>query len=114
MNLTSSETTSKGKWYAAHLLAVGPIAVFGLLTYVMLVHGRTGHVPALTPLITWVGTFAVPATFAFWIWMLRDHFRVPRYARTPGWSVALIFLNWGAAFAYFLWVWRSSHVPHAA
>ena len=114
MNVTAREPTSNSRWYLAHLLAVGPIVVLGLLTYVLLLHGRTGQVPSLTPLITWVGSFAVPATFVFWLWMLLDHFGVPRNARTPGWSVALIVLNWGAAFAYFLWVWRGRHVPHAA
>jgi hypothetical protein len=46
--------------------------------------------------------------------MLRDNFGIPRGVRTAAWSAALIALNWGAALAYFIWVWRRRNVQDAA
>jgi len=98
VSLPASDPTSKITWHVAHLLSIGPIVVLGLFAYVAFAYDRTGHVLPPSQAISWIGRLAIPATFAFWIWMLRDHFRAPRNARAAGWSVALIALSWGAAF----------------
>jgi hypothetical protein len=114
VSVTSKRSTSKTKWYLAHLLAIGPILNFGLFVYVAIARARTGHVPSPTPLIASIVRLGVPTTLALWIWMLRDNFGIPRGVRTAAWSAALIALNWGAALAYFIWVWRRRNVQDAA
>lgn len=60
VSVTSKRSTSKTKWYLAHLLAIGPILNFGLFVHVAIARARTGHVPSPTPLIASIVRLGVP------------------------------------------------------
>jgi hypothetical protein len=105
-------------WYPYHafaylallLLAVG---VIGLTFVAVNLNDRDAiraffaslapHFPVVAPFLA----ICVLSALILWVAMLRNHLRLaePRSA----WTAWLILGNWGAAIAYFFFVWRPSH-----
>jgi len=66
------------------------------------------YITKLTKIEQYAPVLVLP-TFAFWIAMLRDYFLIRRDSAAGYWRWVLIIFNWGAAFIYFIKVWRPAH-----
>jgi len=63
------------------------------------------HFSTVAPILA----IALIGTLILWVAMFRHHLRQPQ-PRSVAWTALLIFLNWGAAIAYFFLVWRPTHL----
>src|SRR5262245_16601316 len=116
-----NERHQKFDWYltvtlasiTALLLCVG--LVFNILA---LIYGddfmRDPPAVHSIQLLGFAAMVSVLSVFWFWFRMLNDYFRNRPDKHAVGWGWALFMLSFGAALAYFWFIWRPRHRPSPA
>jgi hypothetical protein len=107
-------------WYPYHALAYLALLllVSGLIALVVFaqslgdreaIRGFFSSIAPDLPTVAPILAVALIGALILWVAMLRHHLRQPQ-PRSVAWTALLIFLNWGAAIAYFFLVWRPTHI----
>ena len=54
------------------------------------------------------GIYGILPIFSLWVWMLIDFFKRKELKNKPIWGISLIFFNWIAGIAYYVFVFRKN------